>query len=157
MPDPNGGTGGEWVGAGEATFCHSWKQAKAQWQLCIVALPSDGPRGTRQHERDYGQLWPLRTALPFVTTFSIFGLFALMNKFALYQSIYCRITLAGSTPSQRSTLYLYLGARATSSVVPKRRIVYRYWILPAHQALFYLIKEFLQCLWEVDIVVTYFL
>ena len=108
---------------------------KAEWQLCIAALPSDGPSGSRPHERDYDQLWPLRTAVPFVTTFSIFGLFALMNKFVLYQSIYYRITLAGSTASQRSTLYFYLGARATSSVVSKRRIVYRYWILPAHQAL----------------------
>ena len=58
--------------------------------------------------------WPLRS--PFVIVSSIFGLLFLMNKFALYQSIYYKITLAGSTASQRSTLYLYLWTRATSWV-----------------------------------------
>ena len=95
-------------GLAKPLFAMAESGQKAQWLLHIVILPSGGPRGSRQHERDYDQLWPLKTVVLFVTTFSIFGLLALMNKFALFQSMYYRITLADSSASQRSAVYLYL-------------------------------------------------
>lgn len=63
----------EWgLGLAKPLLATAESRQKAQWQLRIVALPSGGPRRSRQHERDYDQLWPLRTAVPFVTTFSFF-------------------------------------------------------------------------------------
>ena len=52
VPALKGGTDRVQVGAGKATFWYGWKQVQP-----IVALPSSGPRDSRQCKRDYYKLF----------------------------------------------------------------------------------------------------
>lgn len=94
---PNGGTGKVQVGSGEATLAmaESRYSTVAAAHCCFAFW---WPQGNRHRERDYYQLLPQRVSVPFVTVSSIFGSLDIMNKFALYQSIYYKITLAGMPP-----------------------------------------------------------
>lgn len=85
------------VGAGEATLAMA-ESGHSTVAAAHCHFAFWWPQGNRHHERDYYQLLPQRVSVPFVTVSSIFGFLDIMNKFALYQSIYYKITLAGMPP-----------------------------------------------------------